>query len=164
MAARLRFLMLDGGEWFTEQSAHGLADEVAFEREFKCSAAVLSVASAKAQVWMAEVKVAEAKGEEPPEPDPSVFPRSEWLAFFAWRSLRRAHPGIFPARFGDFVESVDQMEFLPEEEATAPVELHEEETAAVLSNGSGLDPTDPGRRPTPAPFSSSMASATPTSN
>lgn len=163
--------MSNGDEWISEQSAGGgLADEVAFEREFKMSSAVLAVSGAKAQAHLAAVEEAVKAGEEPPEPDGSVFPRSEWMAFFAWRQLRRAHPGLLPAKFAVFVEEVAEMEYLADEdEEENDAEDAADETdpmvlEAVALNGSGLDPTAPDRPPSPPQSSFSTASPTPISN
>jgi hypothetical protein len=176
MAPQLRFTMLNGDEWISEGSTGGgLSDEVAFEREFKISSAVISIAAGKAVEHLAAVAAAVEAGEEPPEPDGSVFPRSEWMAFFAWRQLRRANPGRLPARFATFVEEVDEMEYLPGDDAAAPADDTDDEgdeaddvdplvVEAVALNGSGLDPTAPDPRPSPPLSSFSMASATPPSN
>jgi hypothetical protein len=169
-ATRLKFTMTNGDTWETDQFAgRGLADEVAFEQQFRTSAAVLAIAAGKAAAHLAAVEKAAGSGDEPPEPDGSVFPRSEWMAFFAWRQLRRAHPGLLPARFDAFVDDVAEMEYLPGDDATAAVEETDDERdalagEAVALNGSGLDPTDPDQRPSPPLSSFSMASATPPSN
>jgi hypothetical protein len=159
MGRRFVFRMLDGSEWTSEiGGSRPLADEIAFERQFKCSVAKVAAVGAKATAYMAEVETAVKAGQAPPEPPDDVLPRTEWLAFFAWRDLRRRHPEVIAATFDGFVDSVDEMGYQEDEE--------EEDTPdnVVRLEGSGLDPTVPAPPRTPPPSSSSPASATGTSS
>lgn len=73
----------------------GMADLVAFERQFNCSASVL------------QPSVDPLTG----EPDPSSI-RIEWIAFLVFRAARRQ--GLIPKETpfdDDFLEGIDDVEF-----------------------------------------------------
>jgi hypothetical protein len=174
--ATIRFKLENGEVWEVEEQAGKLGDEVAFERQFKMSAAVVGLASQKAQQYGVAAKAAEEAGEEPPDMDPGMFPRTEWIAFFAWRQLRREHPGVIATKFETFVDSVDEMEYFPDEEDEKPAESEdpeEQDDVAVTGEDdeSGLDPTEdepdpaiPDPPPTPPQsFSSTESAGTPSS-
>lgn len=174
MGSRMKFTMTNGDVWEAEQSSGGLSDEISFEREFKVSSAVLAITAGKAQAHLAAVEEAVKAGEEPPEPDPGIFPRSEHMAFFGWRQLRREHPGLLPARFSAFVDEVESMDYVADPEAAEASGTDEQGDGGevdplvaevVAINGAGcLDPTVRDQRPMSRPSSSStMASATPIS-
>jgi hypothetical protein len=160
MGRRFVFRMLDGSEWTSDiGAAQTLPDQIAFERQFKRSAGVMAATATRAQQYMAEVEAAVREGREPPDQPDDVLPRVEWLAFFAWRDLRRHHPEVIAAKFDDFVEQVEDMDYQEDEE--------DEDDApdnVVLLEGSGLDPSVPAPLPTPPPSFSSPASATGTSS
>jgi hypothetical protein len=157
--ATYRFVLTSGTVLETEAGQQSLIDEVAFERYFKCSSAVMAVAQQKASDWADEAKAAREAGEDPPEMPAEALPRTEWVTFFAWRRLRREQPTVTPAKFDVFIESVETLEFIPDPEEEEG-DAGDGEQATAVDEGSGLDPTATAPLPTPSPSSSSPASVT----
>lgn len=155
--ARFVWRMIDGSEWTTDPAAtRSLSDEVAFERYFGKSSAVVSITGARAQEFMAQAEVAVAAGQSAPTPPDDILPRTEWLAFFAWRQLKRAHPaGVIPATFDEFIDAVEDMDYQEDDNAA---EESDQPSNVVTLEASGLDPTAPAAPPTPPPVSSWPAS------
>lgn len=123
------FVLTTGEKHETSFERPPFPDLAAFEREFDTSSAVIERSAQEAR------KLKDA-GETV---DYKAFFRSEWFAFFGWRSLRRRLGDQLPARFAAFVELVDEMRI--------EAEPGEEDDSAGITEEPGLDPTRPEGQP-----------------
>lgn len=96
----------------------GWADQVAFERRFGVNAVVLE-------------RLGEAfddEGRLRPDADATTI-RSEWLAFLAWRMLKRG--GMAPADFEAWVDELDELEIITKDDEENGGESSEVPTIAT---------------------------------
>lgn len=119
MRARIIAANMDGTKQEAEGVFAGWADQIAFERRFGLNAAVLSTLD---EAFNADgtLRSAEAAG--------SI--RSEWIAYLAWRIIRRAGGEVGPEAAGTFDAWVEELDDL---------ELHVD--ASEEDDESAVDPT-----------------------
>lgn len=173
----LEYTLSNGTVLIDLRDSPTLADEVAFEHQFKLPYGVVTLqnrAFALFQIECLQVderNKAHLEASEPLEEEPQMteeaLARSEWISFFSWRRFCRDGQEV-PKTFGEFLEQVADWELKAEDEDEPESSGQSNDdidafAADLIDEGRGLDPTAQDPPLTQSPLSSSPVSAGPTS-
>jgi hypothetical protein len=105
------FKMLDGTEYRgTFRVPVPMADRAAFEEHFQRGSAVLGAIAEAFETDEEGKPVSKNGNPKLKEGADLTHVRDEYMAFLAWRSVRRTNPGI--AKFSEFIDNADELDFV----------------------------------------------------